>query len=152
MTLCTNKYLPVDTGGIPTAGPAPYSNIEPNRAFILGAEEPDIDDCFITNEDPISVPMDSRNLPLTTYVKAFHPESKIHLEVSATEPAFQFYTGKYINVPEVAGAPARGKRSAFCVEPSRYVNACNVDGWKGMMILKKGQKYGCRIVYKTWGD
>jgi aldose 1-epimerase len=96
--------------------------------------------------------MDTRNEPLTKLVAAFHPESKIHLEVYSTEPAFQFYTGKYIDVPAVAGVPARGKRSAFCVEPSRYVNAPNVDEWKGQVVLKKGEKYGCRNVYRAWKE
>jgi len=123
-----------------------------NEAFELGAEEPDIDDCFVANSDPASVPIDTRSLPLTTHVKASHPKTGIHLEVSSTEPAFQFYTGKYIEVPEVDDVPARGKRSGFCVEPSRWVNACNVPEWKDMMVLKKGEKYGCRIVYKAWKE
>lgn len=98
------------------------------------------------------MPIDTRSLPLTKLVSAHHPSSKINLEVHSTEPAFQFYTGKYIDVPEVAGVAARGKRSGFCVEPSRYVNACNVDGWKGQMLLKKGEKYGCHIVYRAWKE
>lgn len=152
VTLQTNTYLPVDSGGIPTSGPAPFSKVKANEAFTLGATEPDIDDCFIVNTDPSSVPVDTRSLPLQTHVKAFHPKTKIHLEVSSTEPAFQFYTGKYIDVPEVDGLPARGPRSGFCVEPSRWVNACNDEQWKGMAVLKKGEKYGCRIVYKTWTE
>jgi len=72
--------------------------------------------------------------------------------VYSTEPAFQFYTGKYIDVPEVPGAPARGKRSGFCVEPSRYVNAINVEEWKNQVLLKKGEKYGSRIVYRAWRE
>ncbi|KAK3317607.1 galactose mutarotase-like domain-containing protein [Cercophora scortea] len=152
VTLCTNSYLPVDDGGIPTSGPAPFSKVEGNKAFTLGAVEPDIDDCFVVNEEPTSVPLNTRGLPLTKLVTAHHPDSKIHLEVYSTEPAFQFYTGKYIDVPEVAGLPARGPRSGFCVEPSRYVNACNVDEWKGQMLLKKGNKYGCRVVYRAWKE
>jgi len=152
VTLCTNSYLPVDDGGIPTSGPKPFSKVEGNKPFVLGAVEPDIDDCFIVNEAPTSVPIDTRSLPLTKLVTAEHPESKIHLEVYSTEPAFQFYTGKYIDVPEVAGLPARAARSGFCVEPSRWVNACNVDDWKSQMLLKKGEKYGCRIVYRAWKE
>ncbi|KAL1873607.1 hypothetical protein VTK73DRAFT_849 [Phialemonium thermophilum] len=152
VSLATNSYLPVDDGGIPIGGPKPYAGIESNKSFTLGAEEPDIDDCFVVNEAADKVPIDTRPLPLTKLVSAYHPESKIHLEVSSTEPAFQFYTGKYISVPEVAGVPARGKRSGFCVEPSRYVNACNVESWKGQMLLKKGEKYGARIVYRAWQD
>ena len=153
VTLSTNTYLPVDEGGIPTAGPAAFPHsVTPNAPFTLGATDPDIDDCFIQNPDPASAPVDSRASALTRHVAAHHPKTGIHLEVLSTEPAFQFYTGKYINVPAVDGAPARGKRSGFCVEPSRWVNAVNVPEWKRMMVLKKGETYGCRIVYKAWKE
>lgn len=126
--------------------------MEGGKPFTLRAEDPDIDDCFVVNEAADKVPIDTRNEPLRKLVSAVHPDSKIHLEVHSTEPAFQFYTGKYIDVPAVAGLPARGKRSGFCVEPSRYVNAANVDEWKGQMLLKKGERYGARIVYRAWKE
>lgn len=77
------------------------------------------------------------------------------MEVHATDPAFQFYTGKYIDVPAAktedgTEVPARGARSGFCVEPSRFVNAVNVPEWKDQVLLKKGEVYGSRIVYKGW--
>ncbi|KAI3325779.1 galactose mutarotase-like protein [Xylariaceae sp. AK1471] len=152
--LCTPSYLPVDNGGIPTGGPTTFPKVATNEQFTLGAQEPDIDDCFVVDPSasPNSVPIDTRSLPLIALVNAHHPESKIHLEVLSTEPAFQYYTGKYIDVPAVDGVPARGPRSAFCVEPSRFVNACNVEDWKNQMLLKKGEKYGCRIVYKAWKE
>jgi len=152
VTLATNTYLPVDNGGIPTGGPTAFSKVEGNKEFTLGAVEPDIDDCFVINEAADSVPIDTRSSPLQKLVWAHHPESKVHLEVHSTEPAFQFYTGKYIDVPEVSGVPARQARSGFCVEPSRYVNAPNVDEWKSQTLLKKGEKYGCRIVYRAWKE
>lgn len=102
------------------------------------------------NTDPSSVPIDTRSEPLVTQASFYHPETKIHLEVASTEPAFQFYTGKYIDVPAVDGLPARKARSGFCVEPSRYVNSINVPEYKSMMVLKKGQKYGSTIVYRGW--
>lgn len=152
--LCTDSYLPLSEWGIPTSGPTTYSKVKTTTPFTLGAEEPDFDDCFIVDpsSSPSSVPIDTRNLPLTKLVSAYHPGSKIHLEVLSTEPAFQFYTGKWIDVPAVGGAPARRSRSGFCVEPSRFVNAINVDEWKNQMLLKKGEKYGARIVYKAWKD
>lgn len=105
------------------------------------------------NTDPSSVPLDTRPLPLQL-LGSFKESEKggVHLEVHSTEPAFQYYTGKYIDVPAVpeAGLPARGARSGFCVEPSRYVNAVNVDKWKGMVLLKHGEVYGSKIVYKGW--
>lgn len=152
--LCTGSYLPVDDGGIPTGGPTTFPGVATSSPFTLGPEEPEIDDCFVVDpaESPSGVPIDTRSRSLTRYVTAHHPGSKVHLEVLGTEPAFQFYLGKYIDVPAVEGAGARGKRSAFCVEPSRYVNACNVDEWKNQMLLKKGEKYGARIVYRGWKE
>lgn len=152
VTLCTNTHLPLDDGGIPIAGPAPFPKVEGNTPFVLGAVDPDIDDCFVVNTDSKTIPIDTRNEKLVKLVEAHHPDSKVHLEVYSTEPAFQFYTGKYIDVPEVPGAPARGKRSGFCVEPSRYVNAINVEEWKNQVLLKKGEKYGSRIVYRAWRE
>lgn len=150
VTLITNKYQVVDDGGIPTGPIQEYSGVKPNEAFTLGEKEPDIDDCFVVNPDPASIPIDTRSSTLQKVASFYHPESKVHLEISTTEPAFQFYTGKYIDVPAVENIPARGPRSGFCVEPSRYVNAINVPEHKGMMVLKKGQKYGSRIVYRAW--
>lgn len=150
--LGTNLYLPVDDGGIPTGGPAPYKGIEANKSFVLGPKEPDVDDCFVFTEPPSSIPIDTRSEPLKKLLAGYHPSTGIHLEILSTEPAFQFYTGKYIDVPAVGGLPARGPRSGFCVEPSRYVNAPNVEEWKGMVVLKKGQVYGSRTVYRGWSD
>jgi aldose 1-epimerase len=148
--LSTDLYLPVDDGGIPTGGPKKYEGITSNTQFTLGKEKPDVDDCFVVNDKPASIPIDTRNEPLKRLVKAYHPSKGIHLEVLSTEPAFQFYTGKYIDVPATEGVAARGARSGFCVEPSRYVNAINEDEWKGMVVLKKGEVYGSRVVYKGW--
>jgi len=102
------------------------------------------------NSDPASIPIDTRKLPIQKLAAFYHPVTKLHLEVSSTEPAFQFYTGKYIDVPAVEGVPARGPRSGFCVEPSRYVNAVNVAEHQSMVLLKRGETYGSKIVYRGW--
>lgn len=69
----------------------------------------------------------------------FHnPSTKLHLEALSTEPAFQFYTGEYVNVPAADGMPARGARSGICVEASRYINAVNNRNWRQMVLLKRG--------------
>jgi aldose 1-epimerase len=152
VSLSTNLYLPVDDGGIPTDGPATYEGIEADKLFTLGPQKPDVDDCFVFDKPATSIPIDTRSEPLQKLVSAYHPETGIHLEVWSTEPAFQFYTGKHIDVPAVEGVPARGPRTGFCVEPSRYVNAPNVEEWKGQVLLKKGAVYGSRTVYRAWND
>jgi aldose 1-epimerase len=150
VNLITNKYQVVDDGGIPTGPIEEYPGVSAKKTFTLEEKEPDIDDCFVANTDPSSIPIDTRSSPLQKLASFYHPESKIHLEIHSTEPAFQFYTGKYIDVPAVGDVPARGARSGFCVEPSRYVNAVNVPEYKSMMTLKKGEKYGTKIMYRGW--
>jgi aldose 1-epimerase len=117
---------------------------------VLGAQEPDIDDCFVI--PPSTIPLDTRSSKLSKLVDAFHPKTGIHLEVLSTEPAFQFYTGRHIGVAAVEGVAARGARSGFCVEPGRYTNSINVGDWRGQVVLGKGQVYGSRVVYKGWSD
>ncbi|KEZ41775.1 putative Aldose-1-epimerase [Scedosporium apiospermum] len=152
VTLCSAQHLPKDAENIPVSGPEPFPAIKANEAFILSDTAPVVDHCFVINEAPETIPLDTRCLPLQNMAQTYHPESGIHVEVWGTDPAFQFYTGENTNVPAVAGMGARGPRSAFCVEPSRYVNAPEVDEWRGMVLMKKGQRYGSRIVYRGWVD
>ncbi|KAF2731084.1 aldose 1-epimerase [Polyplosphaeria fusca] len=152
VTLVSNTYQVVDSGGIPTGPIEQYPKFTANETFTLGETEPDIDDCFLVNTDSSSVPIDTRTLPLQKLASFYHPESKIHLEISSTEPAFQYYTGKYIDVPAAGGVPARGARSGFCVEPSRYVDAVNVPEYRNQVLLKKGETYGSKTVYRGWAD
>ncbi|RKF76534.1 Bifunctional protein GAL10 [Golovinomyces cichoracearum] len=154
MSLCTNTHLLLDQNGIPTTSKTiSLSDIAPNELFTLGETKPDFDHCFIVNPSTESrIPLDTRPSELTRIVTAYHPQTQIHLEILSTEPAFQFYTGDYVDVPATAGVPARGSRAGFCVEPSRYVNAINQEEWRDQVMLKKGQVYGCRTVYRGWSD
>ena len=148
VSLGTDQYLPIDSTGIPDGRITSYSGTD--KPFILRAEEPDIDDCFVIDPDFANIPIDTRPRPLKMLAKLFHPDTGLNLEVHSTEPAFQFYTGKYIDVPAVEGSPARGPRSGLCIEPSRYVNAPNVPEWRNMSLLRKGQTWGAKNVYKAW--
>ena len=148
--LGTNQYLPIDSTGIPTGKIEAYAGTQANKPFLLGESEPDIDDCFVVDTDPSSIPLDTRSRPLHRLAALYHPVTGLHLEVDSTEPAFQFYTGKHINVPAAEGSPARGPRSGICIEPSRYVNAPNVPEWRQQMLTKKGQVWGAKSVYRAW--
>ncbi|UNI17510.1 Aldose 1-epimerase [Purpureocillium takamizusanense] len=151
VTLGARDHLPVDATSIPTGAPVPYPSVDTTAPFALGATEPRFDYCFaLPGTDPAAVPIDTRARPLALNLAAHHPGTGIHLEVLSTEPSFQFYTGDFTDVPAVDGAPARGPRSAFCCEPGRFVNAVNVPEWRGMTVLKKGETYGARIVYRAW--
>ncbi|KAL2431197.1 Bifunctional protein gal10 [Exophiala dermatitidis] len=150
ITLHTTKYLPVDEADIPLGTMDDFPGIEAGKPFVLGATEPDIDHCFIVDTDASHIPLDTRPRPLQPLISAAHPGTKLHLDVFSTEPSFQFYTGKYIDVPATANTPARGPRAGFCVEPARYINAVNVPEWRGQVLLKRGQVWGARTVHKAW--
>ncbi|KAF4041725.1 Aldose 1-epimerase [Phytophthora infestans] len=150
VTLASDQYLVPDEGNIPTGEVETFPGIKANQAFTLGVKEPNVDHCFLMNQDSKSIPLDTRKLPLQLLVTADHPDTRIHLQVLSTEPAFQFYTGFWNDVPAVAGQPARGSRSGFAVEPGRFVNAINTPKWRNQMLLPKGEKFGSRIVYRAW--
>jgi len=153
VTLPTNLYLPVNQYQIPTTDPpAPFPNVAPNKPFTLTATEgPQIDHCFLLNANPATIPLDTRNLETKICTQAYHPLTRLWLEVSTTEPAFQFYTGDGIDVEaRPDGSVKKTARAGFCVEPSRYIDAINRDDWKNSVVVKKGEVYGSRIVYKGW--
>ncbi len=149
-TVSTNLHQVVDDTSVPTGAIEPFPGIQANEEFTIGAQEPDIDHCFIVNADPKSVPLDTRKETMNKLCQFYHPSTKIHLEALSTEPAFQFYTGKNINVPEMDGLPARGPRSGMCIEATRYINAINDERWRNMVVLKKGQIWGSRTIYRAW--
>ena len=149
--LITDDYLPIDKTGIPLGKIEKYCR-DLTKPFGLGPSEPHIDDVFVVESDPSKIPLDTRTQPLKRLARFHHPKTNLHLEVHSTEPAFQFYTGKYIDTPQVEGAPARGEGAGFCVEPSRFVNAANEPAWKPTVLLKRGQLFGCKNVYKAWTE
>ena len=146
----TDQHLPVDDGDIPTGTVEKYPGITANEPFVLGPEEPDVDHCFIMDTDAKNVPVDTRSRPLSRLIALLHSATGVHLEVHSTEPAFQFYTGRHIDVPASEHGPQRAARSGLCVEPSRYIDAVNRPEWRDMTILKRGEKYGSRTRYVAW--
>ena len=142
----------MDSTGIPTGSIETFNIMEVNKPFFLEETHPDLDDCFVMDTDPESIPIDTRSRPLKMLASFKNQATGLHLEVHSTEPAFQFYTGKYIDVPAVGDMPPRGPRAGFCVEPSRYINAPNEPKWRGMSVLKQGQKWGAKTVYKAWKE
>ncbi|KAI2993943.1 hypothetical protein CBS147346_10769 [Aspergillus niger] len=147
--LSTQDYLPLENG-IPLGPIEPYPS-EVTKEFTFGPQN-QFDDVFVMDRDLSRVPLDTRGEPLRLLAEFQHPDTRLHLQVHSTEPAFQFYTGQGIDVPETDGKPSRGPFAGFCIEPSRFVNAVNEPGWRHTVILPKGKKYGSTIVYKAWRE
>lgn len=134
-------YQVKDDNNIPTGEMEQFPGVVAGEEFTLGSSEPAIDHCFVTDTDPQTVTLDTRERPMKKLCELHHPSTKLHLEALSTEPAFQFYTGEYVNVAAVDGMPARGPRSGLCIEASRYTNAINNEDWRHMVLLKRGLIY-----------
>lgn len=148
--LTTIKHLPVDDTNIPTGTVEDFPGLQANKAFTVGAKDPFIDHCFVFDQKAPKVPPDTRSLPMRRLVEMSHPSTGLHLEILSTEPAFQFYTGDYVDVPASADSPAKPARAGICVEPSRYINAINVPEWRNQVLLRRGQIWGSKSIYKSW--
>lgn len=151
VTLSTPKYLHVaDAMLIPTGKIEDFPGVEAGKAIVLGAKEPQFDHAFVVDSDTSNIPLDTRQGPLRKLVGFSHPKTQLHIDFFSTEPAFQFYTGEHIDAAAHGDTPARGARAGFCVEPSRYINAINVPEWRNQVVLKRGDTWGARTVYKAW--
>jgi aldose 1-epimerase len=137
---------------VPTGAIEDFPGVEVNKPVKLGREEPFIDHCFVQDASNPKCPLDTRNSTLRNLVRMFSPETKIHLDIFSTEPAFQFYTGNFVDVAATEHTPKRSARAGICVEPSRYINAINVPEWRDQVLLKKGQTWGSKTVYTAWKE
>ncbi|KAL8708040.1 MAG: hypothetical protein Q9220_007036 [cf. Caloplaca sp. 1 TL-2023] len=159
VTLGTTDHLKLDAHQIPTGQIVAFPGIpSAGSSFTFGAEEPAIDDCFVMDSTaPTSCPLDTRTLSLRTLATISHPKTGLHLEIQSTEPAFQFYTGDGLYIPEAetkngVKIPSRGKRSGIAIEPSRYVNCAGREEWRRMCKIRKGELWGALSVYRAWKE
>lgn len=119
--------------------------------FTLTKEAPFIDKAFETYDVNDFKQLDTRFRTPQPVVHMFHPRSKIHLEIQTTEPVFQVYTGDGMKIPVLEGETiGHPPRSGVAVEPARPTNAANTPEWKKWVSLKKGDKWGSKIVYINW--
>lgn len=156
VTLHTDQYLALDSTSIPTGQVIAHPSVpSANTVFKLGATSPSFDDCFVLDPNE-KTPLDTRAQPLRCLVTLSNPATQLHLEILSTEPAFQFYTGEHINVPELhtnkgEKIPAKGPRAGIAIEPSRYVDAPREE-WKGQCLLKRGEVWGAKSQYRAWKE
>lgn len=147
--LFTDKYQVVNSALTPTGEIGTHPIAKAGQEVELGSSSPKFDECFVLSDvDPSTVPLDTRQGQLRKLVAFSHPETKMNFEAWSTEPAFQFYTGEYIDL-SYEGHVYK-PHSGFCVEASRYIDAANNEKWKGQVLLKRGETWGSKTVYKAW--
>jgi aldose 1-epimerase len=168
--LATNTHQALSANpGIPDGRLLAHAQVPAaNRPFALhdeaaGATVP-LDDCFVCAPDkaPGDVPLDTRSEGIHLLAEIRSGQTGISLRVESSEPAFQCYTGGFIDVPAwpagdvggepYAAGPGFAKHAGLCIEPSRWVNAAGRQDWRAMVLLKKGGVYGARTRYTAWKD
>ncbi|KAG8630088.1 hypothetical protein KVT40_001707 [Elsinoe batatas] len=150
VTLFTDLRQEVGDEAIPTGNVTKHPGVKVGEPITLGPAEPKFDDCFVLPLDPASVPLDTRGGEMRKLASFWHPETKVRFEVESTEPAFQFYTGEFIDL-EYEGEVFK-KRAGFCVEASRYIDAAGKKEWEGMVKVKRGEVWGSRTIYRAWRE
>lgn len=161
----THQTLLSSNPGIPDGTLTPHPDVPyTNKPFPLydaaSSSTVQLDDCFIVSTDPSSVRLDTRPEPLHLLAELHSSATGISLRVESSEPAFQCYTGKFMDVPAwpsgqakghaYPGGPGFAKNAGVCIEPSRFVNAAACQDLRSMVLLKKGSVYGARTRYTAW--
>lgn len=94
---------------------------------------------------------DTTDLALRKAVNVYSPESGIELDFATTEPAFQFYTGGWIEGDLTAkksqGEVKVGASAGFCLEASRNPDAPNQPDWRSSVLLQKDAVWAAKSVY-----
>ena len=161
-SLSTSKSLVLESGGsgIPTGSIDHHPSVprESHVSFSLTGDDGKtraIDDCFVLPEyfeNQASIAIDTRSQPLQDLATLKGDKTGIVLKIQSTEPAFQFYTGKFTDVGPYPGGQGYGTFSGFCVEPSRFVNAAGKQDWRSQVLLRKGETFGARNKYWAWKE
>lgn len=82
-------------------------------------------------------------------VEVCEPTSGRVMQVMTNQPCMQFYTANFLcdkNYPLKGGYP-QNKQNYFCLESQKMPDAINHDGFDNI-ILKKGEKYQYKTIYK----
>lgn len=148
LTLPTARYIEVDSASIPSGKIGDFPGVRANVPVNFQQGAPSIDHCFVLEEPPADIPLDTREKPMHACLRMYDPETKLHLDINSTEPAVQVFTMDKISVKE----GGYGTRAGLAVEPQRYIDAVSHDAWRHMMTLRKGQTYGSRMEYIAYTD
>jgi aldose 1-epimerase len=137
-------YLPVDASLIPTGEVAPVAGTgldftSPKTiGRDIGKVEGGYDHCMITNR---------REPGLALACRATDPRSGRSMEVWTTMPAFQFYSGNFLDGRTGAGGRVFAKHAAFCIEPEFFPDCVNVPHFPSC-ILRPGQVWHHLTVHR----
>ncbi|MCX7032076.1 MAG: galactose mutarotase [Spirochaetes bacterium] len=137
-------YLPVNPALIPTGEvvavkgtPLDFTTAKPIGRHI-GKVEGGYDHCLI---------VDRKDECLALACRAADPRSGRSMEVWTTLPAFQFYSGNFLDGRKGAGGRVFERHAAFCIEPEFFPNCVNVPHFPSC-ILRPGSVWHHLTVHR----
>jgi aldose 1-epimerase len=152
LTLNADKFLPVDATLIPTGELKPVAGtpFDFRKTKKIGLQINDTTDVQIKyggGYDHCWVSAySSKTLKLVATVH--EPKSGRVMEVLTTEPAFQFYTGNFLDGTNIGkGGVTYPKRTGFCIETQHYPDSPNQSKFPST-VLRPKEIYQTSTVYK----
>lgn len=146
LTLNADRYLPVDAGLIPT-GELRSVNGTPmdfTRPQTIGSRiaqvEGGYDHCYVLNRS------EGETKP-TLAARVFEPKSGRTMEVYATQPGVQLYTGNFLDGSLHRGNTSFVKHFAFCLETQHFPDSPNQPPFPST-VLTPGQQYRHTTLHK----
>jgi len=85
---------------------------------------------------------------LRTVAKLKDPKSGRVLTIVADQPGLQFYTGNFMDGSSSGKGVAHVQYAGLCLESQKFPNSINVPAWKNEVILKPGETYKHKMVFK----
>lgn len=136
LTLYADRYLPVSTALIPTGEKAavantPFDFTTPKEIGKDLQEAGGFDHCFIIND---------HEQPLKPAAVLFEPDSGRKMEVFATQPGIQFYSGNFLDGITGRDGNHYNKHDGLCLETEGYPDAINQRAFPSC-VLKPGENY-----------
>lgn len=152
LTLPAGQYLPTDAGLIPTGELASVEGtpMDFRKPVAVGAR---IEEKFPALElakgyDQCWVLGAGDGDGLRPAARLEHPGSGRVMEVSANQPAIQFYSGNFLDgTARGKGGVAYARRSALCLETEGFPDAPNRAAFPST-VLRPGQTYHHRAAYR----
>lgn len=147
--LNADRYLPVDSGMIPTGELAsvadtPMDFRKPHKIgerieMVPGGPPGGYDHCYVINQKKAG--------ELTVTARVFEPYSGRVMEVSTTEPGVQLYTGNFLDGTLKSRGATLEKRTGFCLEAQHFPDGVNQPEFPNT-VLRPGETYTQKTVHK----
>jgi aldose 1-epimerase len=148
LKLNAKEYTPVDNGLIPTGEIKSVEGtpLDFTELTAIGSRIAETDKKFCGGYDHNFI-ITKSDKPLSMVAKAVEPESGRTMEIYATMPGVQFYSGNFLDGFKGKGGKAYEQHYAFCLEPQYYPDSPNKPDFPSC-IINAGEEREETILYK----